>query len=33
VQVLNNLLSNAARFGSSATSVSLRADADAGRRC
>jgi signal transduction histidine kinase/ActR/RegA family two-component response regulator len=30
VQVLNNLLSNAARFGSTATSVSLRADPDAG---
>jgi signal transduction histidine kinase/ActR/RegA family two-component response regulator len=30
VQVLNNLLSNAARFGSSATAVSLHADADAG---
>jgi signal transduction histidine kinase len=31
VQVLNNLLSNAARFGSNATSVSLRADASAGQ--
>jgi signal transduction histidine kinase/CheY-like chemotaxis protein len=30
VQVLNNLLSNAARFGSTATSVSLHADPDAG---
>jgi signal transduction histidine kinase/ActR/RegA family two-component response regulator len=30
VQVLNNLLSNAARFGSSATAVSLHADPDAG---
>jgi signal transduction histidine kinase len=30
VQVLNNLLSNAARFGSTLTTVSLRADANAG---
>jgi signal transduction histidine kinase/CheY-like chemotaxis protein len=30
VQVLNNLLSNAARFGSTATSVSLEADPDSG---
>jgi len=33
VQVLNNLLSNAARFGSTATSVSLRIDEAAGLAC